>query len=79
MVAEGARPKPRRGRPRIVTPEKFEQIARLRGSGAKWEEVGRKVGLKPETCRRALWAVKKARGSVGNSPETVNNPSPGGG
>jgi hypothetical protein len=65
----------RGGRPRIVGPEHVRLIANLRGSKLSWKEIGLRLGLKPETCRRALWAVKKSGRAVGNPPDGVNNPA----
>lgn len=62
------------GRPRKVTAERIEEAHRLRAEGLSWEAVGQRLGLKAETCRRAVWAVKKASRAVGNSPAAVNNP-----
>ena len=67
-------PKRTPGRPRKVTPERIEEAVQLRSEGLTWEGVGQRLGLKPETCRRAVWAVRKARGAVGNPPGPVNNP-----
>ena len=64
------------GRPRLVTSVALETIAGLRLERYSWKQIGLRVGLNPETCRRALWAVKKAGRAVGNSPVTVNNPAP---
>lgn len=61
----------------MLTPEIIDQIAYLRSVRYAWREIGLLLGLKPETCRRALWAAKRARRAVGNSPATVNI-SPGG-
>jgi hypothetical protein len=62
------------GRPRKATPEKVGEIERLRAEGLTWPQIGSRLGLNSETCRRALWAVKKARRAVGNPPEAVSNP-----
>jgi hypothetical protein len=64
-----------RGRPRKVTSEAVHQIERLRRDGLSWETIGQHLGLKPETCRRAFWLVRKGRGAVGNPPGAVNNPA----
>jgi hypothetical protein len=69
-----AEPDPRVGRPRKATPEKTAEIERLRTGGLTWPEIGRRLQLNPETCRRAAWAAKKARRAVGNPPAAVNNP-----
>jgi hypothetical protein len=66
-------PKRTSGRPRKVTLERIEEAVRLRSEGLTWEGVGQRLGLKPETCRRAVWAVRKVRGAVGNPPGPVNN------
>jgi hypothetical protein len=63
------------GRPRKVTPAGIEEAVRLRSEGLSWEGVGRRLGLKPETCRRAVWAARKGRRAVGNPPASVNNPA----
>jgi hypothetical protein len=63
------------GRPRKATPGKVAEIERLRADGLSWPDIGRLVALNPETCRRAVWAVKKARGAVRNSAGPVNNPA----
>ncbi len=80
-VASGAEPPERvrtvAGRPRKVTAEKLREITSLRASGAAWPEIAQRLGLKAETCRRAAWAAKRARGGVGNSPDPVNNPAEG--
>jgi hypothetical protein len=68
-----ARAKKSAGRPRQLTREKVEEAARLRAEGLQWEAIGQRLGLKAETCRRALWAVKKAGRAVGNPPNAVNN------
>jgi hypothetical protein len=59
----------RRGRPRKVTPERVAKIEALRARGVRWEKIGRELGLNPETCRRAFWAVKRAQRTVGNPTE----------
>lgn len=61
------------GRPRKATAGKMAEIERLRADRLSWPEIGRRVGLNPETCRRAIWAVRKARSAVGNPPAPVNN------
>lgn len=61
------------GRPRKVTSEAVGLIERLRGEGLSWEAVGYRLGVKPETCRRAYWLVRKGRRAVGNPPVAVNN------
>ncbi len=53
------------GRPRLVTREIVEY------SDRGWAEIGDTVGLSQETCRRAYWEHRKARGSVGNSQAAI--------
>jgi hypothetical protein len=60
------------GRPRVATPEKTSEIEHLRVAGLTWPEIGTRLALNPETCRRALWAVKKSRRGVGNPADPVN-------
>jgi hypothetical protein len=62
------------GRPRKITPESTRTIATLRSARLSWRDIGERLSLNPETCRRALWAAKKASGAVGIPPEPVNNP-----
>jgi hypothetical protein len=66
----------RRGRPPKVGPLDLSEIETLRSAGKHWKEIGLELGLKPETCRRALWAVKKSQKGVGNSPERPLGPFP---
>jgi hypothetical protein len=68
----------RRGRPRKVSSEALDDVARLRAEGVVWRIIGLRLGLNPETCRRALWAVKKASRAVENPPRAVNNSQPEG-
>ena len=58
-----------RGRHRLVTPDRSAQIAELRSHGSQWKEIGLRLGLNPETCRRAFWAHKMAQKTVGFVPE----------
>lgn len=60
------------GRPRLVTREIVEQIVILRTySDRGWAEIGDTLGLPQETCRRAYWEHRRARGTVGNSQATI--------
>jgi hypothetical protein len=70
-------PKHPGGRPRRATTEKVEEAARLHSESLPWKQIGLRLGLNPETCRRALWVVRKSRKAVGNSPAPVNNPPRG--
>lgn len=56
------------GRPRVFTQEIVLQIEILRREGAIWSEVGNRLGLRPQSCRRAWWEARKAQRGVGNSP-----------
>ena len=47
--------------------EHIEEIVRLRAASLSWAEIGSSLGLRPETCRRALWAVKKSLSTVQKS------------
>ena len=67
------------GRPRRVTEEKAALVRRLRGEGLAWADVARRVGLPAETCRKADWLLKRARGAVDNSPSVQTVPVPPGG
>jgi len=61
-LKEGRRPTRsgrRPGRPRLVTPELAERAKALRDGGAAWKTVAQKVGLKAETCRRAVLDLKR--------------------
>jgi hypothetical protein len=66
-------PKHPGGRPKQVTGEQVEEAARLRDSGLPWKQIGLRLALNPETCRRARWVVKRSRLAVGNSPVAVKN------
>lgn len=59
------------GRPLQLTPGLVTEIGQLRAAALSWKEIGLRLGRNPETCRRALWAVKKARRAVGNSPTAI--------
>jgi DNA invertase Pin-like site-specific DNA recombinase len=63
------------GRPRKVTPELARRAAHLRGSGLAWREVAQRVGLRIETCRKAVWQIQHAARGVVNPPplETVRS------
>jgi hypothetical protein len=65
------------GRPKLVTLEKIQTIATLRSTGLTWPTIGQRLGLKPETCRRAYWIVRKARGAVGFPPAGPAGEVPG--
>jgi hypothetical protein len=65
------------GRPRLVTAEIAQKIATFRSEGLSWPAIGQRLGLKPETCRRALWVVRNAPEAVGNPPALVKNHEPG--
>ncbi len=62
-----AAPPSRRGRPRVVTAEKLSEILRLRSEGLGWDEIGSKLGLRPETCRWAARSSKRSGRAVENS------------
>jgi hypothetical protein len=64
-----------RGRPKKATPAKIAEIGELRRLGVPWVQVGLRLGLNPETCRRALWAVRKARRAVENPPARASDGS----
>jgi DNA invertase Pin-like site-specific DNA recombinase len=56
----GARtPKAPVGRPRRVTPELADRCDVLRRQKFTWAEIARRTGLKAETCRRAVWQLRK--------------------
>jgi hypothetical protein len=76
-VSVSAETKRRAGRPKKVTPAILAEVESLRARGVSWAEVAVSVALKPETCRRALWAVRKSRGAVGNSPNPIPGVGPG--
>ncbi|MCI4331371.1 MAG: hypothetical protein L3K19_05940 [Thermoplasmata archaeon] len=57
----------------MVTEATLGAILALRSERYGWKQIGLTLGLKPETCRRAVWAAKKASRTVGNPPATVNN------
>jgi transposase len=67
-----------RGRPRLLTPERVEQIVQLRSQGLPWREVAKKAGAAPETCRRTFWVERKAGRAVRNShaPSECNGGDP---
>lgn len=52
------------GRPRRVTVELVSKAEVLRRQGLSWAAVARRVGLPAETCRRSVYAAKKAAGTV---------------
>lgn len=60
------RPRRRPGRPRLVTGWLVLRTVELRRSGWKWKDIGREVGLAPETCRRAVYDFRRLRRTVGN-------------
>lgn len=64
------------GRPRVITPENVRAIALLRAEGLTWPKIGLQLGMKPETCRRAVWASRKAGRAVENPSATAKNPPP---
>ena len=49
---------------------------RLRGEGLARADVARRVGPAAETCRKADWLLKRARGAVDNSPSVQTVPVP---
>ena len=49
------------GRPRIVTPELVRKAVDLRAEGKPWATVAQHVGLKAETCRRAVLDMRRVR------------------
>lgn len=54
------------GRPRLVTPLLAEKANTLRQGGLPWTSIAQRVGLKAETCRRAVFDLRKgAKSSVG--------------
>ena len=58
------------GRRRVVTTELAEKARKVRESrepAMPWPDVARRVGLKAETCRRAVWELKRSGVGVGNS------------
>lgn len=56
------------GRPRRVTPEIAQKARTLREEGLSWAQVAQRAGLPKETCRRAVYDLRKAGGPVENSP-----------
>lgn len=48
------------GRPRLVTPDAVARIRTLRGTGMKWAQIAQVVGMKSETCRRAVREIRWA-------------------
>ncbi len=65
------------GRRRIVTPELADKARKVRESReppVPWPDVARRVGLKAETCRRAVWDLKRAGVGVGNSHRGKGSP-----
>lgn len=64
------------GRPRRVTEEHARRAEAYRNEGMAWATVAQRVGLPKETCRRAVYELKKSRTAVGNSGagETVRPP-----
>jgi hypothetical protein len=64
------------GRPRVITAERVRAIAVLRAEGLTWPKIGLQLGLKPETCRRAVWASRRAGTAVENPPAAAKNPPP---
>jgi DNA invertase Pin-like site-specific DNA recombinase len=65
------------GRPRKVTPELARRAAHLRGSGLAWREVAQRVGLRIETCRKAVWQIQHAaRGVVNSQASEMVAPTP---
>jgi DNA invertase Pin-like site-specific DNA recombinase len=54
------------GRPRLVTPELVSKALELRLKGEQWSSVAQHVGLKAETCRRAVLDYRKAAGAAQN-------------
>lgn len=66
------------GRPRQLTPEKLLQVSALRAARISWREIGLRLALRPETCRRAYWELRKAQTSVGNSSEPLPHAPSGG-
>jgi len=65
--------RPVRGRPRLLTPERVEQIVQLRLQGLPWREVAQRAGAAPETCRRTFWVERKAGRAVLNSRSQNEN------
>jgi DNA invertase Pin-like site-specific DNA recombinase len=66
------------GRPRRVTPEIALRVRQLRGTGLRWSQVAQAVGLPAETCRKTVWALKRAGSAVVNPPPFQTVPaSPG--
>jgi len=49
------------GRPRLVTLDLALRVANLRGTGLSWASVAQRVGLKSETCRRAVLDLRRAK------------------
>lgn len=47
------------GRPRRVTDELADRCDALRRQKLTWAEIARRTGLKAETCRRAVWSLRK--------------------
>lgn len=55
------------GRPRRVTLELATKARMFRESGLSWASVAQRVALPKETCRRAVYELRKAAGAVDNS------------
>ncbi len=60
----------RAGRPRKTTDEVIAEVVRSREAGLTWAQVGCRVGIAPETTRKAYRAAKRARegGVISHSP-----------
>lgn len=55
------------GRPRRVTDQHAAKAEALRREGLPWSTVAQRVGLPKETCRRAVYELRKRRAPVGNA------------
>lgn len=62
------------GRPRRVTPELAAKARVLRESGLPWAAVAQHTALPKETCRRAVYELRKAQGGVDNSNRAKGSP-----
>lgn len=65
------------GRPRRVTAELADRCDSLRRQEFTWAEIARRTGLKAETCRRAVWQLRKRVLCSGKEPPTGRGVSAG--
>ncbi len=63
------------GRPKLRTEEIGRRILELKAKGLTWADVGRQVGLAPETCRKAY---RDLRRGAQNPPQATPEEFPPG-